>query len=169
MRLFITLFAALFLSFTAFAATPYPPEINKRFKVLEALPSNLTYTTNGLGNLRVARVAFDSTTMGTSSATAYSLGVSLPANSLIWDGVVYVTSAFTGSGSVALECEDSKNIMADQTVSTFTAAAKKALTPVGTAASAVTSIAASCAISARVSNANVVGKFNAWIFYLVTD
>lgn len=166
---FVTLFLSLFLSFTAFAATPYSPEINKRFKVLEALPSNVSYTASGISNLRVARVSFNSDTMGTSSSSAYSLGVTLPANSLIWDGVVYVTSAFSGSGSVALECEDSKNIMADQTVSAMTLGSKKALTPVGTAASAITSIASACAISARVSAANVAGKFNAWIFYMTTD
>lgn len=159
----------MFMEMTAFAGTPYSPEVNKRFKLLEALPSNVAPTVNGIGNMRVARVSFDSTTQGTSSASAYSLGVTLPANSLIWDGVVYVTSAFSGSGSVALECEDSKNIMADQTVSGMTLASKKALTPVGTAASAVAGIGAACAISARVSNANVIGKFDAWIEYFVTD
>ena len=177
---FITGFLALFLFTTAFAATPYPPEINRRFKNLETgvnnlgtTPSSTGATTNGIGYLRVARVSFDSTTQGTSSSTTYSLGATLPANALIWDGVVFTTSGFTNvgtAGSVAIECEDSKNIMADKSTGTLGATGTKtALTPVGTAATAVSSIAAACAISARVSNANVVGKFDAWIEYFVTD
>lgn len=165
---FVTLFVGLFLSFTVFAATPYSPEVNARFKKLEN--PNLALPAAQLGNMRVARVVFNSDTMGTSSSTAYSLGVTLPANALLWDGVVYVTSTFTGTGSVALECEDSKNILADQTIATgWTTGSKKAITPVGTAAAAVSSIGAACSISARVTNANVVGKFDAWIEYFVTD
>ncbi len=171
MKYTLSFLIAICLSTFAFAGTPYSPEVNKRFKVLEALPANVSYTTSGISNLRVVRASFDSTTQGTSSATAYSLGVSLPANSLIWDGVLYVDSTFTGLGSVALECEDSKNIMSDKTASATLGAtgSKIALTPVGTAASAVSSIAASCAVSARISGANVVGKFTVWIMYFVTN
>lgn len=159
-----------------YAGTPFIPEVNKRFKtleasvgVLQALPSAVAPTANGVGNMRVARVTFDSTTMGTSSATAYSLGVSLPAKSLLWDGVIYVTSGFTG-GSVALECEDAGNIKGATAAATYGATGSKlAIIPVGTAASAVNSIAASCVISAKVTGSDVVGKFNAWIEYFVTD
>lgn len=169
MRFPIAILTMLF-TFATFAATPYPPEINKRFKALEAVTDLATPTTNGLQKMKVARVAFDSTTQGTSSATAYSLGVTLPANSLIWDGVIYTTSGFSGTGSVALECEDSKNIKGDTQVSTLgTTGTKTALLATGTAASAISSIASACAISARISNANVVGKFDAWILYFVTD
>jgi hypothetical protein len=172
MKFLMSFLVAMCLSSFAFAGTPYSPEVNKRFKTLEALPSNVSYTSTGISNLRVVRASFDSATMGTSSATAYSLGVTLPANALIWDGVLYVDSTFTpasGAGSVAIECEDSKNILADQTVNTWATGQKKALTPVGTAASAVSSIGAACAVSARVSAANVVGKFTVWIMYFVTN
>ncbi len=169
MKFLLLLTMTLFVS-GAFAATPYPPEIDKRFKRIEAYTSNTGAAINGLGNMRVARVSFDSTTQGTSSATAYSLGVSLPAKALIWDGVVYTTSTFSGTGSVALECEDSKNLMADKAIATLGATGTKtALAATGSAASAVSSIASACAISARISNANVVGKFDAWIEYFVTD
>ncbi len=174
---FLCTFLTAFLATSALASTPYSPEVNRRFKNIEqgiatlgTNPASTGANTVGVSYLRVARVAFDSATHGTSSATAYDLGVTLPAKSIIWDGMIYVTSTFTSAGSVALECEDSGNLLATKLASSFgSTGASVALLETGTAASARAGIAASCAISAKVTGANVVGKFDAWIYYLVHD
>lgn len=167
---YLFLVVSTLYTLSAFAATPYSPEVNKRFKAIEASTSKVGSASNGLGYLKVARVSFDSTTQGTSSSTAYSLGATLPAKSVIWDGMIYVTSTFTSAGSVAIECEDSGNILATKLASSFGATgASVALLETGTPGSARVGIGAACAISAKVTGANVVGKFVAWIFYFVHD
>lgn len=170
MRLVLFALATLFAT-TCLAATPYPPEINARFKKLEAVADTPLPTANGLQKMKVARVAFDATTMNTSGST-YSLGVTLPANAVIWDGMIYTSADFTaGTGTVALQCEDAGNIMAAKSATALsTKGTKTALTPVGTAASAVVGIAAACNISAVVATANLTaGKFVGWIEYFVAE
>lgn len=166
---FVLMCVATLFAMNALAATPYPPEINARFNKLEAKADTDSPVTNGLQKMKVARVAFDGATMG-ASGTNTSLGVTLPANALLWDGVIYTSSTMGGSGSIALTCEDAGNIKAVTTASTFsTTGTKTALAMTGTAASAVSSIAAACPITANVTLGPVTGKFDAWIEYFVTD
>lgn len=167
---FVLMLLATFTSLQVLAATPYPPEINARFEKLEAVQDLATPTTNGLGKMKVARVVFDATTMNASGSN-YSLGVTLPANTLLWDGMIYTVTSFTGSGSIAITCEDAGNIKNAVTAGTLsTAGTKTALQMTGTAASSVAAIAAACVITANVTLGPIAtGKFDGWIEYFVTD
>lgn len=168
-KFLFAIFVTAYLGF-AFAATnssPFLPEVNARFRTLEALPSNLSPTTNGIQNLRVARFQYDvANTGGTSSATAKSLGVTLPAGAIIWDGALHVDSIFIGASSVALAC-GSAPILATQAITSWTTSQIKAIGMVGTAASA-SAVVTACSVAATVTVANTTsGKLTGWLLYFV--
>lgn len=166
-------FLFAFLTLPVFATTnsaPFLPEVNARFRTLEALPSYLGATTNGIGNARLARFKYDvAVTGGTSSASAKSLSVTLPAHALLWDGALYVDTAFTGASSVSLKC-GSATFLASQTITSWTSGQIKAVVPVGTAAAAQDVGSSACDVSATVLLANTTaGKLTGWLLYFVHD
>lgn len=149
---------SLVLSFQVHAAkTPIPPEIEKRLQ--------------GNDKLKVVKVVYD-TALGATSGSSYPLGVTLPAKAIIWTGVIHIDTQFadSGTGTVALTCEDSGNIKNATDITGSAAGALIALQPVGSAATAVSSIAERCVVTATVGGADqTAGKLSAWLFYFVHD
>jgi len=80
-------------------------------KVLESML--VVPGTDGLNAKRIARATYDVAVDG-GSAYAYNLGVALPAKALITESYFYIVTQFadSGSGTVALHCEDADNILA---------------------------------------------------------
>jgi hypothetical protein len=154
-------------SHARFMGAPFIPEVDKRFNALEN-PS-VNQPLNGLWSLQVARAQYDVAVVGgTSSATAKSLGVTLPKNSIIWDGTIYVDTAFVGSSStVALLC-GSAAILPAQGITSWSSGNIKAISAVGTAATAEDVGTSACAISVKNGTASTTaGKLTLWLQYVV--
>lgn len=160
------------------ALTPYSPEVERRFKtvesevdVLQALPSAVGYTSEGISNLRIARVTYDVTADGGGTG-AHGLGVTLPAKSIIIRSWFYIDVQFVdaGSGTVALSCEDANNI---KTATDITGSAVGAIVEgesTGAASAFKASIGAACEITATVATAaQSAGKLTLYVMYVIHD
>lgn len=140
--------------------------------VLEALPSAQSYTGEALVTPRMARVEYDVTGGDSGGVGAHGLGVSLPQSAVITRSWVYTNTQFvdSGSGTLALSCEDANNILTAQDV---TGSASNTISEggsTGTAATFVKNIGAACEITATVGGvAATAGKLTAFIEYIVVD
>ena len=186
----LTALTTLFACTPAFAAlkgTPYQPEVDSRFSTaedaidaveadvvaLEALPANVAYTSTGIQNPRIARVTYNVDVHGT-AVGAHGLGVSLPAKAIITESWFYTDTQFadSGSGTVALSCEDANNIFTatDITGNAAGTIVDGATPPGETSGFYVKNIAAACEITATVASAaQTSGKLTAFIKYVVHD
>lgn len=131
---------------------------------------------NGLGVLRIARATVDCTTAANCTVGAHSLGVTLPAKSIIIRSWLYTVAQLTDTGTCtfAISCEDANNI---KTATDFGGVAADTLTEgasTGAASAFTKSIAAACAITATVADGGscappTVGSMNVWVEYVVQD
>lgn len=163
----VLLLVVLVVSVAHGTTKPFLPEIDVRFNTLEALPSSVGMTTNGIANLRVARFQYDFATNGGTIGTK-NLGVSLPANAIIWAGMFFIDTQFTGGGgaTVALKC-GSATFFAATGITGYAASSFHAIVPVGSAATAQDVVTA-CDISSVHATANTTaGKLTGWLFYFV--
>lgn len=156
MKFLIALVIA-FSSFSAYAVpSPFDAATIGRLKLLE--------------NKKVARVIFD-TKSGTNGAVgAHGLGAFLPAKAIITRSYLYVVTQFsdTGSGTVALHCEDANNI---KTATDITGTAAGGLIEgesTGATSAMKAGIANACQITATVGTVpQLTGKLIAFIEYVV--
>jgi hypothetical protein len=186
-RLIVTI-GLILTSIAAFAAlrgSPYFPELDQRFvdaetsittnaaniTALQALPANVGPTTEGISNLRIARVTYDvATDLGT--VGAHGLGVSLPAKAVIIRSWFMINTQFVdaGSGTVALSCEDANNIKTATDITGEAVGAFVEGASTGAASAFISSIAATCEITATVATAaQTAGKLTLWVMYVVAD
>lgn len=121
-KILVVLIALLIVSPFAFAArqgSPYPPYLDQRFDqsedaidVLE-LASDDSVEGQGLAR-KFSKAIYDVSSDGGSSVS-HGLGVSIPAGALVTGVYVYINTAFAdgsaSSSSLALECEDTRNLM----------------------------------------------------------
>lgn len=165
------------LSLSAFAATkgaPFTPEADARFNLLEVLPSNASPTANGIMNVRTARFTLDCSVLANCTVGAHSLGVALPANSLIVSSYFYVKTQLVsaGSGTIAISCEDANNIFSAANITARTAGEKflGAASAATSGSTIVSNIAATCNITATIATGDyTAGLMNGWLSYQVTD
>lgn len=130
----------------------------------------LDITADGLHALRVARATYDFTEHGGAQSTI-SLGVALPANALIHKAWAWVETQIVdgGSGTIALECEDSGNILSATDESGVAAGADYVIID-DTGANAVGGIASACNISIVIGGATIsAGKHIFFVSYMIED
>lgn len=169
-------FLLLFLLVNVCFATsaPFHPYEEVRFKAIEDTTDRIDditaeQTADGINVVRVARVQYAVATDG-GGIGAHTLGVTLPAKSIITESIFYTDVQFTdsGSGTVALSCEDANNIY---TATDITGNAVGTLVQ-GTAKydAPVAAIAAACDITATVATATqTAGTLTLFVKYLVHD
>ena len=107
---FLPLALLALLTINAHAArsgAPFPPAIDKRFDVLE------NDVLDGVNVARkYAKFTYDVAVDGGES-TSHALGVTIPAGAVITSFYVYINTLFadSGSGSVALQCAGTRDLM----------------------------------------------------------
>lgn len=177
MKLFSFLLATMLIAGQAFALdaswSPFREKVAAR---IEALESG-TVSGEGISPLRVARAIYSVSADGGNSGVTYPLGVYLPARSLLLKGWYRVdaTTAQSGTvqntGTLAIGCEDSGNILNAQTISGVTTGTVQFLNMSGAATTAfVSGIANTCNIAVTVARANyTAGKITLWIEYVTHE
>lgn len=122
--------------------------------------------TAGLGLVRVARATYD-TAASNGTIGAHALGVTLPAKAVMLGGVIQIVTQFqdSGSGTVALHCEDAGNIKA---ATDITGSAAQAL--IATETMPLGAIGSACNITATVAGAEqTAGKLILMVYYVVGE
>lgn len=121
-------------------------------------------------NRKVVRVVYDVATDGGTPATK-NLGVALPAKALVTQNWTYVVTEFDGTGTIALQCEDSGNLDAAVSFVGTAAGTVVAGNATGAASAFVKGIGAACNVSAVVGGASALtaGKLLHFIEYVVHD
>ncbi len=120
---------------------------------------------------RTLRVPYDVAEHG-GSVTAHGLGQALPAGAIITQAWTYIVTQFSdsGSGTVAISCEDANNILTAQDPTGSAAGVLTAAAATGTAAAMVKSIAANCEVTATVGGvAQDAGRMLIFIRYVVGE
>lgn len=120
---------------------------------------------------RVARVTYDVAVHG-GGLGDHGLGVYLPAKAVIIRSYFRITTQFSdsGSGTVALSCEDANNIKTATDITGNAAGTFVEGQSTGAASTFVGGIAAKCEITATVAGAaQDTGKLTAWVHYVVHD
>lgn len=179
MRAILVALCLTLISTLATARIPFSPEGERRYKAvedrattLEALAGTNAYASDGLLLKRVARVTYDVSGGDSGGVGTHGLGVSLPAKSIITRSYLYVVTQFTdsGSGTVALKCEDANNIKTATDITGFAAGTFIEGQSTGASSAFVGSIAAACEVSAVVATATQdAGKIIAFIEYVVGE
>lgn len=130
-----------------------------------------TTVEEGLFGAKVARFVYD-TAGGAGAIGAHTLGVTLPARAVIVRSYFKVITQFTdsGSGTVAISCEDANNI---KTATDITGSAANAFVEgqsTGAISAAVRDIAAACVVTATVATATQdAGKLVGWVHYVLEN
>lgn len=174
---------------TVYAETiPYNNETNTRFKAIETTNTTQTsdittlqgiagttaYAADGILAKRVARATFDFAD-GDLAVGAHSLGVALPAKTLITRSYIRIETQLvdTGTCTVAIHCEDANNI---KTATDITGTAANGFIEgqsTGAASAFVASIAAACNITLTVANGGScvpsAGKGEVYVEYVVQN
>lgn len=151
---------------SAYADTPFVPEVAEKFNAIEKQTGTSNQWT------REVRAVYD-VSVGTNGATgAHGLGVFLPAKATILDGFVYFPNRMVGPGTLALHCEDANNILTAQTANVHVAGSiikiNADLNPFNVVKG--TTIAARCEVTATVATtAYTAGKAVALIHYFVAE
>lgn len=119
-------------------------------KVLESM---LSQPATGLSAKRIAKAVLNCAASGC-SVGAHTLGVTLPAGSLITRSYIYVKTQFvdTGTCTVAVSCEDANNIKTATDITGTAAGGFIEGQSTGAASAFVGAIAASCLITATVAD-----------------
>lgn len=155
MKVFIILLTFLFCS-QVYGASPFMPHTEKRFQELEKqITQRFTYDV----------------AVHTGTVAAHGLGVYLPPKAAMIRSFAYVDTAFTtGTGTVAISCEDSANIFSAFDPSTPSAGDFVEGNQTGAISAATAAIAARCEITATVgATAQTDGKLTGWVTYVLHD
>lgn len=156
---------------------PYMPELDARLDAIEgSLQGSADSADGSFMPQRYTRATYDVAVDGVSSSTPVGLGVYLPAKAIVTKVLYYIDTQFvdSGVGSIALQCEDGNNLIAQTDITSFAVGAVKLGVPVETTPTVVDNIAAQCEVKAVASNcANCVlpsvGKFTADIEYYIKN
>lgn len=130
-------------------------------------------TDNALNASRVARYTYDFAVQGGAIAALALTGTALPANTIVLGGIMEVLTPLTSGGgaTAALSVEGANDLVAATVVAgaPWSTTGRKAIIPVFSAATAVkTSVARTPALTPAVA-VLTAGKFNLFLFYVVTD
>jgi len=118
---------------------------------------------------KVLRVVYDVPAHG-GTAAANKLGKFLPAKAMVTQSFFYTVTAFTGTGTVALSCEDANNLYTATDISGITAGTITAGASTGSAATMVKNIAAPCEVTATVTGATATaGRLILYIRYVLGE
>lgn len=128
----------------------------------------------GLGNLRVARFAFDCATVANRPIGAHGTGVTLPANAIVAGGFVDVNTAFTSAdtntGTIAISVETANDIISAAAVSgaPYSTIGRKAIvpkanTPESTSVKATVAREITCTVAVA---ALLTGKLTGYLYYV---
>ena len=125
---------------------------------------------NGINVERMVRFQYNIATAPTGTVGAHLTGASLPAKAVITNSFCYTDVRFvdSGSGSVALSCEDADNILTagditGNVIGTIIVGGPKYSAP-------ISAIASACNITATVAGADQsAGKLTCWIKYVIHD
>ncbi len=168
------------------ASTPYLPEVETRFVAAEAATTAVAarvlaiepaadasnYLTNGIKQVRIARATYSCAVSSDCAIGDHSLGVTLPANSLIRQSWFYNVKkpVSSGAGTLAFKCEDAGNIFAAATVTSASSGDVTAGVSTGVASTMVKAIGASCDMTASVASADyTTGLWNVFVEYVNHD
>jgi hypothetical protein len=179
MKMLGILLAVVLSAGTAFGVvdtsfSPFRETVQNRIKVLESG----TVSGEGTSSLRVARALYSVANDGGNSGRTYNLGVFLPQKSVIIRSFYRIDTAFAQTGTVqntgtlAIACEDSGNILsATSSLSGVTAGNMRNANVSGPTPEAfVSGIANSCNISVTVAGANyTAGKLTLWVQYITQE
>lgn len=147
--------------------SPFIPEVDKRFDVLEV--ANSLATGVGLYNAQVAHDYWDQT-VGTNGAVgAHTLSVTLPANAIIQQAYTYsvLTPATGTSATLALSC-GSATILTAADVTGRTTGTITANNQTGTAATMSNVGSSACVVTATVAVGTfTAGKLDIFIDYVI--
>ncbi len=130
-----------------------------------------TAATEGLYAGKIARFTYDVSANG-GSVAPHTLGASLPAGAVIIRSYFKIITQFvdSGSGTVALSCEDANNIKTATDITGSSADAFVEGASTGAASAFVRGIAAACNITATVAGvAQTSGKLIGWVHYVVEN
>lgn len=160
--------AALIISHTAKAESPYPPWVDSLFGpgVREANQEN-----EGTSTAKVVRFVYDTAVDG-GTVAAHGLGVYLPAKAVIVRSYFKIITQFSdsGTGTVALSCEDANNIKTATDITGSSADAFLEGASTGASSAFVRGIAAPCEITATVATAaQDTGKLVGWVQYVLEN
>ncbi len=178
----------LLVAMAAIAAnSPYPPWIDKvggdftfnangqatvaSAAITEAKLLPLDGSTGALNVPRVATFIYDVAVNG-GTATTHALGVILPAKAVIIQSWYKIITQFSdsGSGTVALSCEDANNILTAGDITGISANTITTGASTGSAATMVRAIGAACEITATVATATQdAGKLIGWVEYVIEN
>lgn len=188
----LSLLALVLVATTSWATqAPYHPKEQSRFRAAEAgtglstgaitsakildgtvLEADIgAQSAEGLHLKRIARVTYDVAVDG-GTVAAHGLGVSLPANSIITRSWLYIVTQFSdsGSGTVAVSCEDANNIKTATDITGTAAGGFIEGQSTGAISAAVGGIAAACEVTATVATATqATGKALIFIEYVVGE
>lgn len=117
------------------------------------------------------RVPYDVAVNG-GSVGAHGLGKYLPAKAIVTQAWFYTVTQFTdsGTGTVAISCEDANNLYTATDITGITATTVTAGAATGSAASMVKGIAAPCEVTATVATAaQTAGKLIFYIRYVLAE
>ena len=130
------------------------------------------YGTAGNSLVRVAKAQYDFEVLGGEQSTI-SLGVALPDNAIVLDGIVEVVTVADsdGAATVAVQIEGADDLIAATAFdgAPWSTTGLKAIIPDGTAAKAL-KLTAARNISVVIGTADLkAGKFNVWLRWLQGD
>ncbi len=156
----------LVLSFKAFSQSPFEPWV-KNLNGAEI--GNAGSKGNYLEKVAIAK--YDPSVQG-GSVAGHGLGVTLPAGAIITQDWYLVTTQFTdsGSGTIALSCEDANNILTSGDITGISANTITTGASTGSAATMVRAIAAPCEITATVGGVtSLTGALTVFVRYIVGE
>jgi hypothetical protein len=131
---------------------------------------------DGLGQLGVARVTFDTAVAANKTVAAHASAVTIPANALIVGGVTHVNTAFTSAGgndgTIAISVESANDIQTAAAVSgaPYSTIGRKAIVPKANtpeSTSILTTQARAITFTVAV-DALTAGKLTLFLYYLVS-
>lgn len=168
-NLLLSLTVLLFTTITLAADSPTPPW----FEAIapDVFLSNATSAQEGHFVQKTARFIYDVAVDGGSTG-AHGLGVRLPAKAVITRSFFKIITQFSdsGTGTVALSCEDANNIKTATDITGSSANAFVEGASTGAASAFVRGIGADCEITATVASATQdAGKLVGWVTYILED
>lgn len=168
--LILTALCLAFVGTLAYAQkSPVPPWFSSIAGNIKL--SDATSNEEGHFSEKVARFVYDVSTDG-GSVAAHSLGVILPARAVIVRSYFKIITQFSdsGTGTVAIHCEDANNIKTATDITGSSANAFVEGQSTGAASAFVRGIAADCNITATVAGATQsTGKLVGWVHYVLED
>lgn len=134
---------------------PYMPELDARLDSLEdQLDANSEAADGSFMAVKHSRATYDVTIDGVSSTTPIGLGIYLPAKAVVTKVMLYSDVQFVddGIGSLALQCEDGNNLLAQTDITSWAVGSVHLGVPNWATPTVTDGIAAMCEIKAVASN-----------------